>query len=158
MSCQPAEVHNFEMQSRLTKQRMLRTKRHVCRIESAKTLVCGVPSGEALNKLRHDFESLIPLVDGGLRLMNSGALDTMSDTELREFVTNLQQRDRQMSFILEGSVRIGLEAVEPFPQLLAQFKALQERLQSQIEGILLSLSDSFQDLVEKSAQDINVHA
>jgi hypothetical protein len=154
MACQTAEIHSFEVRSRLTKERMLKTKRHICRIESAKTLVCGVPSGEAISKLRHDFENLLPLLAEWTRLLNAGALDTMSDEELRAYVPTLKMRDAQMSFIVEGSLRIGLEAVEPFPHLLNQFKAHQERLQSQIEGILLSLSDSFQDLVEKSAQEI----
>jgi hypothetical protein len=155
MACQPvAEIHSLEARTRLTRRRMSLTKRQIHRIEAAKALVCGVPSAEAISKLRRDFESLLPLLEEGSRALNNGGLDAMNDAELRELVTSMQERDAKMSFIYDGSLRIGLAAIEPFPQILAQFKAQQERLQSQIEGILLSLSDSFQELVEKSAQEI----
>jgi hypothetical protein len=158
MACQPvAEIHNFEAKVRLTKRRMLATKRHIHRIEMAKVLVCGVPSSETISKLRREFENLLPLLEEGFRLLNSGFLDTKSDAELRELLAEMQERNAKMSFIYDGSLRIGLGAVEPFPSLLSQFKAHQERLQSQIEGIVLSLSDSFQDLVEKSSQEITTH-
>ncbi|MDP9159502.1 MAG: hypothetical protein M3O09_04640 [Acidobacteriota bacterium] len=159
MACQPVpDVHNFETRSRLTRQRISKTRQHIRRIEAAKVLVCGIPSEAALNKLRQDFEAVLPLVDESLRFLTSGKLDDLSDAELREVASMLQSNDTQMTSVLEGSLQIGLSAVEPFPRILAQFKALQERLQSQTEGILLSLSDSFQDLVEKSAQDMNIPA
>jgi hypothetical protein len=78
----------------------------------------------------------------------------LSDAELRTVVTAMQENDAQISVLYQGALRIGLAAVEPFPQLLAQIKAYQERLQSQLEGILLSPSDPFQDLVAKTAQEI----
>jgi hypothetical protein len=159
MPCQHiAEVYNFEKRVRLTRQRMVATKRHIHRIESAKTLVCGTPSPEAIAKLRHDFESLLPMLEEGYRALNSGVLDSLSDEELCEFVKGMQERDAKMSLIYDGSLRIGLEGIEPFPQLLAQFKMYQEKFQSQLEGILLSLNDSFQDLLKKSAQELNVPA
>jgi hypothetical protein len=155
MVSQPiTEVHSFKAKASLTKRRMLATKRHIHRIETAKALVCGVPSIEALGKLRRDFETLLPLIEDWCRQLNSGVMDTMSDAELRDLVASLQEYDAKMSFIYDGALRIGLGAVESFPQILDQFKAHQGRLQSQIEGILLSLSGSFQDLVEKSAQEI----
>lgn len=159
MACHAvADINNFEAKTQLTKRRMLLTKRHIHRIETAKVLVCGVPSGEAIGKLRRDFEALLPLLEESYRLLNCGVLDVYSDAELRELVTTMQERDAKMSFILDGSMRIGLEAIEPFPQILTQFKAHQERLQSQIEGILLSLSDSFHDLMEKSAKELTVRS
>jgi len=153
VACQHvAEIDNFD----LTQRRMRSTKRHIHRIESAKALVCGTPSPEAAAKLRHDFEALLPLLEEGYRLLNSGALDTCSDAELREFANGMQERDAKMSCIYDGALRIGLSGIEPFPQLLAQFKGYQERFQSQLEGILLSLNDSFQDLVERSGKEFNI--
>jgi hypothetical protein len=70
----------------------------------------------------------------------------------------MQERDAKMSCIYDGALRIGLSGIEPFPQLLAQFKGYQERFQSQLEGILLSLNDSFQDLVERSGKEFNIPA
>jgi hypothetical protein len=155
VACQHvAEIDNFD----LTQRRMRSTKRHIHRIESAKALVCGTPSPEAAAKLRHDFEALLPLLEEGYRLLNSGALDTCSDAELREFANGMQERDAKMSCIYDGALRIGLSGIEPFPQLLAQFKGYQERFQSQLEGILLSLNDSFQDLVERSGKEFNIPA
>jgi hypothetical protein len=83
-------------------------------------------------------------------------MDTMSDEELRQLVAILQERDVKMANILEGSQKIGLPAVEPFPRLLAEFAELKDHFRGQLEGILLSLSDSFQDLVDKSASEISV--
>ena len=157
MACQPvADIHSFEARAHITRRRIQVTMRYIHRIETAKALVCGVPSGEAINKLRRDFEALLPLIEEGLRLLNGGWLDAVSDEKLRDLAATLKMRDTQMTDIFDGALRIGLGAVEPFPQLLAKFKALQERLQSTIEGILLSLSGSFQELVEKSTQEITV--
>jgi hypothetical protein len=139
MAFQSVVDHSFEAWTRITKRRMLETKRYIYRIEAAKILVCGVPSREAINKLRHDFETLLPLLKDDNRTLNNGHLDTKGDAELRELVTSMQECDAKMSDILEGSLRIGLASAESFPLLLEQFKAHQERLQSQIEGILLAL-------------------
>ena len=151
-----SEAQCFKTRAVLTKRRIQVTKRHIRRIETAKALVCGVPSEEAISKLRRDFEDLLPLLEERHRLLNSGELDNFGDLQLREVLVALQEIDAKMSFIYDGSRRIGLEAIEPFPQILAKFKAHQERLQSQIEGIMLSLSDSFQDLVVKSSREIAV--
>ncbi len=159
MSCQPIScTNNFETKVLLTEEQMREMNRHVRRIENAKTLVCGIPSPEAAAKLRRDFEALIPLLEEGYRMLNSGALDGFSDEQLREFLVGAKERDAKMFSIYEGSLRIGLAGIEPFPRLLAEFKAYQEKMQSQMEGIMLSLSDSFQELVEKSAQEINTPA
>ena len=151
-----AVVGDYEKRERLTERRITVTRRQVHRIERSKNLVCGVPSQEALNDLRRSFEALLPLLAEKVRDLNSGALDSMSDDELRQQVTTLQERDIKMANILDGSQRIGLPAVEPFPRFLAEFQAFKDQFQSQIEGILLALSDSFQDLVKKSAKEISV--
>jgi len=159
MSCHPANcASNFETKVLLTEEQMREMNRHVRRIENAKTLVCGVPSPEAVARLRSDFEALLPLLGENHRLLNSGALDAFTDDELRAFVGGMKERDAKMSSIYEGSLRIGLAAIEPFPKLLAEFKAYQEKMQSQLEGIMLSLSDSFRELMEKSAQEVNTSA
>ncbi len=156
MACQPiSDIRGFEARTRITRQRVRETRRLIYRIEAAKSYVCGVPAADTLSELRRGFEGLLPLLEENYRLLNSGRLDTMADEELRQLVTSLQERDAKLSDIYEGSVRIGLAAVEPFPRILEDLKAYQGRLQSQIEGILLSLSSSFQDLVEKSAQELN---
>src|SRR5260370_25541111 len=142
MSCQPII---------LTENQMSEMSNHVRRIEKAKTLVCGVPSVEALADLRRGVENIFPLLEKSYRLLNSGVLDKFSDEELRVCAAGMRERDAIMTDIYEGSLRIGLEGIEPFPKLLAEFKAHQEKAQSQLEGILLSLSESFRDLLEKSA-------
>jgi hypothetical protein len=124
MSCQPARYANdFETKALLTKKQMREMNYHVRRIEDAKTLVCGVPPPEAVAKLRRDFEAWLPLLEEGSCLLNSGAL--------------LKERGQRtkMSSIYEGSLRIGLAAIEPFPRLLVEFKAYQEKFQSQLEGV-----------------------
>jgi hypothetical protein len=157
MACQPlADIPNFQARSRITKRRITETRRHIHRIEAAKALVCGIPSVEATTKLRRNFETLLPLLQEGYLMLNNGGLDAMGDEELRAVVTVMQENDAQISILFEGALRIGLAAVEPFPQLLAEIKAYQERLQSQVEGILLSLSDPFQSLVAKTAQEITI--
>ncbi|SRR6266702_7642995 len=154
MACQSVTIHGFEKVT-LTKRRIQTTKRRVRQIEMAKALVCGVPSDDAIVDVRREFEALLPSLEESNRLLNSGVLDTWNDAELRELLLALQDRDSKMSTIYDASLRIGLAAIEPFPQLLAKFEAHHERLQSQIEGIVLSLSDSFQDLVAKSSQEIS---
>jgi hypothetical protein len=130
----------------------------VRRIEDAKTLVCGIPSVEAQAQLRHGFEMLLPILEENYRRLNSGALDAFSDEELRNLARDMKEWDAKMADIYNGSLRIGLGGIEPFPKLLAEFKAYQERAQSQLEGILLSLSESFKELLEKSAQEVNTSA
>lgn len=158
MSCQPTCANSFETHVILTDKQMREMSHHVRRIEDAKTLVCGVPSAEAIAQLRHGFEGLLPLLEENYRMLNSGVLDACSDEELREFAVAMKERDKKMSSVYEGSLRIGLAAIEPFPKLLAAFKAYQEKTQSQLEGILLSLNGSFQELVEKSAREVNTTA
>jgi hypothetical protein len=110
------------------------------------------------NKLRHGFEMLLPILEENYRRLNSGALDAFSDEELRNLARDMKEWDAKMADIYNGSLRIGLGGIEPFPKLLAEFKAYQERAQSQLEGILLSLSESFKELLEKSAQEVNTSA
>jgi hypothetical protein len=151
-------IHSFDDRAALTRRRIRETKQHIRRIEAAKGLVCGTPSIAAIAKLRHDFEALLPMLREGCEVINSGGLDDMSDDQLKEVVAFLQQNDLKMSAIYDGSLRIGLGAIEGFPPLLDQFKNYQSRLRSQMEGILLSLNDSFQDLLEQSAQEITIPA
>jgi hypothetical protein len=156
MACQPVvNANGFDSPVLLRQQQEL--AQHIREIEDAKSLVIGIPSSEATAKLRRDFEAIMPLLDKATRYINGGMLDNMSDDELRNFVVPLKDWDKQMGEILEGATAIGLQGIEPFPKLLAEFKQYQERIQSQVEGIYLSLNDAFRDLMEKSGQDINVN-
>lgn len=142
----------------LTNEQMREMESYVQEVVNAKTLVVGVPSHAALEGLRHKFVTLLPILDEMVRCLNSGVLDTWKDADLRRLADWMKERDSQMSVIYSGSLDIGLGALEPFPELLEQFKLCQERLQSQLEGIWLALNGSFVDLVEKSAQDLHVPA
>jgi len=159
MSCEIAHVQNCDSKIMLlTEEQMREMESYVQKVVNAKTLVVGVPSRETVDRLRHNFESLMPLLEKMVRCLNSGVLDKCSDEELRGLATGMKERDEQMSAIYSGSLSIGLGAIEPFPVLLDQFKMYQERMQSQLEGIFLSLNGSFADLLEKSAKEVNVPA
>lgn len=155
MSCQ-AIARSDEARERLTERRITVTRRQIHRIERAKTLVCGVPSAEAIAEVRNGFETLLPLLAEGVRVLNSGALDNATDEQLRELAAGLQDRDSKMAYILDASQKIGLPALEPFPHLLAEFQRYKEHFQSQLEGIMLSLNAPFQDLLSKSASELSV--
>jgi hypothetical protein len=150
-------VTNCNLDGAKTRRSINATQRRIQQVETAKTLVCGVPSDEALKSIRLKFEELLPLLEEGARHLNSGYLDDCSDDELREIATALQNRDLKMASILEGSERIGLPGIEPFPRYLESLRVWKDRFQSQLEGILLSLNDSFPEVLEKSAQDIRAH-
>jgi hypothetical protein len=145
----------FQIKASLTARRLQLTTRRVHRIERAKELVCGVVAKTSLSELNRDFENVFPPLEELLQFLISGALDAEGDEVLKGLANTLQGYNVKISQILEGSVRIGLEAIEPFPQLLAALRTKQERLQSQIEGILLSLDDSFQETVAKSASELS---
>jgi|SRR6266700_7590167 len=130
------------------------TKHHIQRIEIAKKLVCGVLTEDAVAGMRSDLEELLSLLEMQLeQILISGHLDSLSDKDLAQYAGCLQSYDAKITTILEGATRIGLEGVKPFPGLLSEFRKRQERLRSQIEGILLSLDDSFQELLSKSAEE-----
>lgn len=152
------EICTFQNQARLTRRVVQSTRRRIHRIEMAKALVCGVVAADPLNDLRKQFEEMLPMVEEGLRILVCGSLDDLTDEQLRAMIAMLRERDVSMSKILDGSMRIGLEAIEPFPKLLTHFRKLQERLQSQIEGMVLSLDDSFQDVVSKSGGELRTLA
>jgi hypothetical protein len=156
MSCQTAiypaaPVRAFQRKARLA-------RHHIRRIETAKRIVCGEVSDEPLKGLRRDFEKLMVLFDDVFQLLVSGYLDKVDDKELRSELESLQLTNAGVSEILKGAATIGLEGRAPFPALLSKLRENQARMQSQIEGILLSLDDSFQDLLSKSAQALHTSA
>ena len=153
MACLPAS-HIFEAKEGRAKRRIQVTSRYIVHIEKAKTLVVGVIANDAQTKMRREFESAIPAMDEFLQVLVSGALDGGTDEQLAALARTLQLMNEKMSTVIDGATRIGLEAIDPFPQLLAQFRAQQYRVQSQLEGILLSLDDSFQDVLANTANEI----
>jgi hypothetical protein len=138
--------------------RVTEAEAYIGRITDAKKLVVGVPSQEVITTLRQNFEAMVPLMEQVCRWLNSGDLDKLSDDELRSNAVALGTITEKLAGVIEGGSRIGLEAVDPFPQLLSDIKGYRERLQSSLEGMLLSLNDSFADLMEKSAREINLPA
>jgi hypothetical protein len=156
MSCQTAiscgtPVWAFQKKARLA-------RRHIRRIEVAKRIVCGEISDGPLKGLRKDFENLMVLFDQAFSLLVSGYLDHLPDQELKNTLEMLQSTNVKVSEILEGAGKIGLEGRAPFPVLLSKLRDNQEKMQSQIEGILLSLDDSFQELLKKSGQALHTPA
>ena len=95
------------------------------------------------------------LFDDVFQLLVSGYLDTVDDRELKANLESLQLTNTGITEIVEGAAKIGLEGRAPFPALLSKLRENQARMQSQIEGILLSLDDSFQELLSKSAQGLH---
>ena len=159
MACQPVtHVNSQRERADLTMRRMKEASFRIRRIERAKGLVCGVISEESQRDLRQRFDLLLPLLQEGLQWLRSGALDELDDDKLKSLLGELQECDRKMAIIIQGSVEIGLEAIEPFPNLLSHFRKYHEAVQSQIEGIMLSLNGTFQGLVTRSTEEINTHS
>jgi hypothetical protein len=155
MSCQCVATCQTFKEGILPRRRIEQTRRQIRRIEHAKTLVCGVVAANPLHELHKEFVALLSNLDGWLQSITSGCLDALDDDQLRSFLASLQSSDTGITSLIEGAERIGLEGCEPFPSLLAELRAKQERLQSSIEGILLSLDDSFQELVLKGTSEIS---
>ena len=158
MSCAVAHVNTPQERANLTMRRIKDTKRQIWRVERAKELVCGVISDESQRDIRKSFEEILPLIQDGLTWMRSGALDELSDEQLKRVLSQLQECHKKLGWIIEGSVSIGLEAIEPFPKLLAQLRIDHDAIGSQIEGLMLSLNETFQGAVKGSAEEIHVHA
>jgi hypothetical protein len=162
MACQPAvlspHVQAWTSRESQTKRRIELTRRRISRIEHAKALVCGVVAPTPLEKLRRDFEGLLAALEDGFKVLTSGLLDNSSDDQLRALLASLQKCDTGISEIIGGAARIGLEGSNPFPELLEQLRIKQGRLQSNIEGIILSLDSSFQDLVSQSVSRLAAKA
>jgi soluble cytochrome b562 len=156
MACQTVNINPEQARANLTMRRMQETTRQIRRIEIAKELVCGVISKDSQRDLRKRFDDLIHLIDEGIKWLRSGALDELSDDQLKRVLGQLQSCDKKLAFVLDGSVAIGLEAIEPFPRLLSQLRDQHQTMQSQIEGIMLSLNTTFQGLVARSAKEIDV--
>jgi hypothetical protein len=154
MATQISSIDSFQARTLVTRRRIQLAQRRIRRIENAKTLVVGVVAPDSQSSLRKLLEKVLVEIDEAVKLLVSGALDEMSDEALKTYASLLQDCNAKISAVLDGSVRIGFEAVEPFPALLSQLREKQGQLQSQIEGILLSLNDSFQDLISKSAKEI----
>jgi hypothetical protein len=155
MACQPlTRIDNFSKRERETRRSVHTATRYITHIEQAKTLVCGVIADDPKTKLRKHLEEVIPIIDANLQALAAGVLDGATDDQLRQQAEFLQIIDNKLSLIINGSIRIGLEAVEPFPRLLSELRMRQHRLQSQHEGILLSLNDSFQEAIADSAREI----
>src|SRR5438552_9726757 len=138
MVTQKSSIQIFMVTTQATRRRIQLAQRRIRRIENAKTLVVGVVAPDSRISLRKDFEKVLATVDEVVKFCVSGALDEVSDDELKILSDSLQENNAKISAILEGSVRIGLEAVEPFPALLSQLRETRGKLQSHIEGILLS--------------------
>ncbi len=157
MACQTVEhVNTPRERADLTMRRMKDATIKIKKIERAKELVCGVISVESQKTIRNILELLLPLLDEGIKWLRSGALDELDDEKLKTILGQLQTCDRSLTFIIKGSVEIGLEAIEPFPKLLSQLRAYHGAVQSQIEGIILSLNGTFQGLVKGSAEELIV--
>lgn len=152
MVCQPI----VRIQPVLAFQQKTRTaKHHIRRIQNAKRMVCGEITAGPLAGLQKDLEKVLELFAPALATLVSGYLDGLTDEELKSTLQSLQQTDRGVSKILDGAATIGLEGRAPFPKILLALRENQKRLQSQIEGILLSLDDSFREEVNKSAQALH---
>ncbi len=132
--------------------------RHIRRIQNAKRLVCGEINAGPLAGLQKELEKVLELFDPALKLLVSGHLDTLTAENLRSTLAMLQKADIEITRILSGGLSIGLEGRAPFPMILSKLREKQLQLQSQIEGVLLSLDDPFQELVKKSATAIDISA
>jgi hypothetical protein len=121
-------------------------------------MVCGEISSGPLAGIQKDLEKVLELFGPALSFLLSGYLDSLNDEELKATLKSLQATDEGITFILRGAEAIGLEGHAPFPVLLSQLKENQSLLRSQIEGIQLSLDDSFQELVKNSALALHLHA
>jgi hypothetical protein len=133
-------------------------RHHIRRIQNAKRIVCGEITAGPLAGLQKDLEKVLELFDPVLKLLVSGYLDGLNDDDLKSTLTCLQETNGAIDHVLRGAATIGLEGRAPFPKLLLDLRENQERLQSQIEGILLSLDDSFGELIKKSALAVHIPA
>ncbi len=158
MACQTASTALQSRPVTAFRRKTRDARHHIRRIQNAKRMVIGEITPGPLAGLQKDFEKVLELFGPVLRLLVSGYLDGLSDDELKSTLTTLQETNDGISQLLKGATTIGLEGRAPFPKLLFDLKENQERLRSQIEGILLSLDDSFGELIKKSASALHIPA
>jgi len=157
MACQTAPTLQG-MPVAVFRRRTRSANRHIRRIQNAKRIVRGEITSGPLLGLQKDFEKVLEQFDSVLRFLVSGYLDGLGDDDLKAMLKSIQETNNGINDVLKGAAKIGLEGRSPFPKLLFALRENQERLQSQIEGILLSLDDSFQELVKKSASELSISA
>lgn len=157
MACQTAPTAQARPMAAF-KRRTRDARHHIRRIQNAKRIIVGEITPGPLAGLQKDLEKVLELFGPVLKLLVSGYLDGLSDDELKSTLTSLQETNEGINQLLSGAAKIGLEGRVPFPKLLFDLRENQERLRSQIEGILLSLDGSFGELVKKSASALHIPA
>jgi hypothetical protein len=158
MACQTAPSASQARPVAAFRRRTRDARHHIRRIQNAKRMIIGEITPGPLAGLQKDFEKVLELFGPVLSLLVSGYLDGLSDEELKSTLKTLQDTNDGISHLLRGAANIGLEGRAPFPKLLFDLRENQERLRSQIEGILLSLDDSFGELIKKSASALHIPA